>query len=267
GPRWSPDGARIVFQTFERTRFEVRVVDVASQRIVATTNDLFRDLNPVWAPSGRAIFFTSDRGGGLNVWRVPVRPDGSPSGSPEQLTTGAGQDVELAVSPDGRRLAFAILKQNADLWKLPVSPETGRSAGEPIEVLATTREDSRGAWSPDGRRIAFNSDRAGDMNLWIDSGDGTARQITRGPGGDFQPNWSPDGRRLAFFSARAGNQDVWSVDVSSGALQPLTKAGSIDINPFYSPDGTRIAYMSDGSGRLEVWVMGADGSAPAQLTR
>jgi Tol biopolymer transport system component len=233
GPRWSPDGARIVFQTFERTRFDVRVVDVASKTIVKTTDDLFRDLNPVWAPSGRAILFTSDRGGGLNVWRVPVRPDGSPSEPPEQLTTGAGQDVELAVSPDGKRLAFAILKQNADLWKLPVSSQTGLAAGEPSEVLATTREDSRGAWSPDGRRIAFNSDRAGEMNLWVTSPEGV-RQLTRGPGGDYQPNWSPEGRRIAFFSARAGNQDIWSVDVSSGALQQLTKSPSIDVNPFFS---------------------------------
>jgi TolB protein len=241
-------------------------VDVASKTIVKTTDDLFRDLNPVWAPSGRAILFTSDRGGGLNVWRVPVRPDGSPSGPPEQLTTGAGQDVELAVSPDGKRLAFAILKQNADLWKLPVSPQTGLAAGEPSEVLATTREDSRGAWSPDGRRIAFNSDRAGEMNLWVTSPEGV-RQLTRGPGGDYQPNWSPEGRRIAFFSARAGNQDIWSVDVFSGALQQLTKSPSIDVNPFFSRDGSRIAYMSDGSGRLEVWMMKADGSAPAQLTR
>jgi TolB protein len=104
------------------------------------------------------------------------------------------------------------------------------------------------------------------MNLWIASPDGTVRQLTRGPGGDYQPNWSPDARRLAFFSARAGNQDIWTADGSSGSLKQLTKSRSIDVNPFYSTDGSRIAYMSDASGRLEVWVMGADGSAPVELT-
>jgi Tol biopolymer transport system component len=35
--------------------------------------------------------------------------------------------------------------------------------------VSTTREDSRGAFSPDGRAVAFNSDRAGDMNIWLRS--------------------------------------------------------------------------------------------------
>ena len=119
----------------------MRVADVASKRLVWVTNDLFQDLNPVWSPSGRSIFFSSSRTGGLNIWRMPVRPDGTPSGPPQQLTTGAGQDVEIAVAKDGRKLAFTILKQNADLWKLPVSPQTGaadRRAGR------SPRHDARG---------------------------------------------------------------------------------------------------------------------------
>ena len=267
-PRWSPNGTSVVFQNIERTKFDVRVVDVATKTLSWVTNDLFRELNPVWSPSGAWIYFSSDRTGGLNIWRMPVRPGGTPSGAPQQLTTGAGQDVDIAISPDGKRIAFAILQQNADLWKLPVSPETGHAEGAPREVVATTREESRGAWSPDAGRIAFNSDRAGDMNIWIfTAADGTARPLTKGAGGDFQPEWSPDGKRIVFFSARSGNADIWTADVDSGALTQLTKGHSIEINPFFSPDGSKIAYQSDQSGRLEVWVMNADGSVPRQLSR
>jgi Tol biopolymer transport system component len=267
-PRWSPDGKRIVFQNIERTKFDVRVVDLASKQLTWVTNDLPRDVQPVWSPSGRFIYFTSDRAGGLNLWRVAVSPTGAPQGPLQQLTTGAGQDLDAAISRDGKRLAFAILKQNADLWVLPLDPSNGRPTGSPRELVATTREDSRGAWSPDGKRVAFNSDRDGDMNIWIrDLQDGSTKPLTRGPGGDYQANWSPDGKSVVFFSSRSGSANIWKADVASRALTPLTHDASIDVNPFYSPDGRWIAFQSDRSGRLEVWVMGADGSAPRQLTR
>jgi dipeptidyl aminopeptidase/acylaminoacyl peptidase len=63
-PRWSPDGKRIVFQNKESTKFDVRVVDVQTKRLTWVTNDLFQDLQPVWSPSGRHVYFSSYRSGG-----------------------------------------------------------------------------------------------------------------------------------------------------------------------------------------------------------
>ena len=267
-PNWSPDGKHIVFQYLERTKFSIRVADVASHGITALTDGRFLDLNPVWSRSGNYIYFSSYRGGGLNIWRIPVSGSGQQAGAPQQVTMGPGQDVEMAMSRDGRQLAFAILRQNADLWRLPVSPETGLPTGNPEEVLASTREDSRGSWSPDGMQIAFNSDRSGDMNIYVHSMlDNSNRQITTGPGGDYQPQWSPDGKRLVFFSSRSGNADIWLVELATNSVVRLTSDSALDINPFFSPDGSTIAFQSDRSGRLEVWVMNADGSNQRQLSK
>ncbi len=260
-PAWSPDGTRVVYCRVQNTRADIEVFDLATQTTVRLTDDWFNDLDPVWSPSGRYVYFSSNRGGGLNLWRVAV--DGSTPRAPEQVTTGAGDDLQPSISPDGSRLAFVALGLNSDLWRLPLDPKSGKPTRAADALIATTREDSRAAWSPDGSTIAFNSDRLGDMNLWLHSLlDGSERRLTTGAGGDYQANWSPDGQRIAFFSSRSGNLDIWTVGLADSAMRQLTSDPGLDVNPFFSPDGTMIAFQSDRGGRSELWVMQSDGTLP-----
>jgi Tol biopolymer transport system component len=266
-PRWSPDGSRLAFRRVETIKSDIAAVDLASRAVIRVTNDNIPDMDPVWAPDGGHLYFASSRGGGMNLWRVEMTGGGAPAGSPEQLTTGAGDDIAPAVAPDGSKVAFAVRGINSDLWRLPVAPTTGEASGSPESVVRTTRVESRGAWSPDGSRIAFNSDRLGEMNIWVRQvADSTERQLTQGAGGDYQPDWSPDGHSIAFFSARSGSADIWAVQAGDGRLTRLTDDPATDTNPFYSPDGKRIAFVSDRGGRSELWVMNADGSAQRRVT-
>jgi Tol biopolymer transport system component len=73
--------------------------DGSDEHRLLNSND--SDYDPVWAPDGASIIFTSDRAGSADLFRV--RPDGS---GLERLTTDPAYDDQAAFSPDGQHLVF-----------------------------------------------------------------------------------------------------------------------------------------------------------------
>ena len=130
-PRWSPDGSKLVFRRIEKLKSDIAIVDAATQAVTRVTDDYVVDVDPTWSPDGRSVYFSSSRGGGAQSLAGAARRRTARRTALEQLTTGAGDDVQASVHPDGRELAFAVRGINSDLWRLPVSPETGRATGPP----------------------------------------------------------------------------------------------------------------------------------------
>ena len=71
-----------------------------------------------------------------------------------------------------------------------------------------------------------------------------ARQLTDGPGYDYQPDWSPDGRRVVYASYRDDAIELRLLDLASGESTPLVSDSAVNIEPRWSPDGRRVAYTS-----------------------
>ncbi|MDE2663035.1 MAG: hypothetical protein OXI39_08535 [Gemmatimonadota bacterium] len=134
--------------------------------------------------------------------------------------------------------------------------------------------DSNPAWSPDGRRVAFQSDRDGNIEIYVMNADGSGQtRLTNNSASDGSPAWSPDGRRIAFQSDRDGNEEIYVMNADGSSQTNLTSDPALDSNPAWSPDGTRIAFSSDRAPEdflepnyPDVYVMNADGSGPIQLT-
>ncbi len=72
-----------------------------------------------WAPSGKAIYFGRRYRGTRNVWKMTIDPETLRATAIERLTTGPGPDTEIAVSPDGRRLAFTSKSEHIRSWLFP----------------------------------------------------------------------------------------------------------------------------------------------------
>ncbi len=117
------------------------------------------------------------------------------------------------------------------------------------------------AWSPDGSELVFSM----QGSLWRQRlGDGEARQLTDGPGYDYQPDWSPDGRRIVYASYRDDAIELRLLDVAADTSAALVSNGAVNLEPRWSPDGRRIAFTSSAyEGRWHVFTadVGADGRA------
>jgi TolB protein len=86
---------------------------------VAVTNDPAIDWNPVWSPDGNFLYFASDRGGSMNLWRVPIDEEsGRMRREPEAVTTGGlGYKQHITFSRDGKRIAYSDLNISTNIHR------------------------------------------------------------------------------------------------------------------------------------------------------
>ena len=156
----------------------------------------------VWAPSRRYIYFEGRTGDTQNVWRIAVDPsterwvDG-----PERLTTGAGEETNLALSPDGARLVFTTTASRTRLWSFPFDAANGRVTGKPQPISNGSTGEVDFDARADGSKVAYGTVRAGRSELWERSvREGQERLLLSSADWGFaKPLWSPDGARLAFL--------------------------------------------------------------------
>jgi serine/threonine-protein kinase len=249
GPRFSPDGDRIVFwgsSGFEggQGAAQIWVFDPSRESIRAVTDLGPGDFWPKWTPDGRSLVFTSLRGeAAMGIYRVPV--DGA--SPPEALFTDAALAQAGSWLPGGTSLIIQRAvdpESEYDIWLLPLAED-----GEPAPLVEGPGNQVHAALSPDGRWLAYASDESGRYEVYVRPYPGLdgARQVSRA--GGMGPTWRGDSRELYFYVSGGGDGSVTtfmrtSIDESSGQPEPLwSRAGILAIGWPYgvaydvTPDG------------------------------
>jgi Tol biopolymer transport system component len=269
-PRWSPNGHRIAFwglrdQTGQRDLYTVAAdgSELESQGL-EVTNDAALDWSPTWSPDGRFLYFSSNRGGTMNLWRVPIEEaSGRTLGPPEPVTTPSHWVGELSFSRDGKRLAFASVDWRTTLYRAELDAAAGRLAGPPTPLLKGTQPIRDHRLSPDGEWLVFMRLTAQE-DLFVARTDGSrSRRLTDDPYRDRGPAWSPDGGRIAFYSDRGGSYQLWLIRPDGSGLEQVTAIAEGTTNfPVWSPDGRRLAFSAiPGGGQM---IDLAAGTLPAK---
>jgi Tol biopolymer transport system component len=250
-PRWSPHGTRIAFWGIPRqnspNQGQRDIATVASdgspaKTAVAVTNDPAFDWSPEWSPDGRFLYFASDRGGTMNLWRVAIEESsGRVLGEPEPVTTPSTWVSHFRFSRDGSALVFAALDERSTVFHAVFDPAAETIAGSPAPVLKGSRLISTLELSPDGKWIVFDSPRGQREDLFLVRSDGSDyRQLIDEPFQHRVPRWSPDGSRISFYSNRSGKPAVWAIRPDGSGLEVIAPA-VVGVYRAWSPDGKRMA--------------------------
>jgi Tol biopolymer transport system component len=262
GPEGQPSIARRSGRLAYSTLVERRGIAILDRRTGASTRQstMWEEAAPAFGPDARALYFTSNRQGHFDLWAQPLM-EGHPEGEPRRLTDQAGSVGTIAVSPDGRFVAYhRVLAGQRDIWIVPAR------GGLPVNVTGDPAVDVQPAWSPDGRRLAFVSDRDGGFHLWlveVEEGrvSGPPVRITSGASGDYLPAWSADGRYLAFVRYADKTADVWIVQAEAGgAPRRLTRdadarfvrweprSGALLVSGVWGTPETRLRWVDPAGG-------------------
>jgi len=251
-PHWSPHGYRIAYWQLTGGRVsDIMTLPAGGGASNAVTDDAAVDWNPVWSPDGKHLYFSSDRGGTMNLWRIPIdEKSGKVLGPAEPITTPSPYSSYLSISATGRKIAYAHRVETWNLHRIGFDASEQSVVGRPSALTQGLQQVRYPDISPDGQWIAFSSWGKRE-DLFLIRRDGTGlRQLTDDAYLDRAPRWSPDGKRILFFSTRSGKREAWTINPDGREARQITYDPDAGVtHSFWSPDGTRVAcYRSLGAG-------------------
>jgi Tol biopolymer transport system component len=156
----------------------------------------------VWAPAGDTLYFEGRSERTQNVWRIRVNARTLEwIAGPDRLTTSSGLESGLALSPDGKRLAFGSRFERTLVWSLPFDPVSGRITGTGEPITPDGADARILDISPDGRQLVYRINGRNTDELWIRSLDRQADRLRRVEvdAAIVHPRWSRDGAQLAYL--------------------------------------------------------------------
>ena len=195
---WSPDSTKLAFVTFERGDNYLGIVDVNGSRVQHIRVPGIDSINTVaWSPDGHSIVMSAQTMAASDLFLYDLN-----SNQVRRLTDDKYADLQPAVSPDGKTVAFI----------------TDRAEGANLEALAFSQMSV--------------------ATLDIDSGRVRVLPLFKGAK-HINPQFSPDGSGLYFIANPEGVADVYRYNFADGSVSRITYvqtgvAGITDLSPALS---------------------------------
>jgi Tol biopolymer transport system component len=246
-PSWSPRGQRIAFWGEQKGgRRDIWTVPSGGGDPIPVTDDAFVDWNPVWSTDGGQLYFLSNRGGEMNLWRIAIdESTGRLRGAPEPATLPSNNCQHVNLARDGSTLVYGETTRSENLWQINFDPVRGQVTGAATPL---TQGLKRYAWfslAPDEKSIVYLARGEPQQDLFTAELAGKPlRRLTDDAAQDIVPRWSPDGNWIAFLSDRSGKYEIWKIRPDGTGLAQMTHEPAQDvIGPVWTPDSRRLLYQ------------------------
>jgi len=226
----SPDGTKIAFDLLG----DIYIMNTNGGKATALRTGLPFEIQPRFSPDGNTLSFTSDAGGGDNIWTMNL--DGS---NAKQITKENFRLLNNAAwTPDGKYLIarkhFSSSRSlgAGEMWMYHISGGSGIQITKRKNDQQDVNEPSI---SKDGRYLYYSEDvypggffqynKDPNSQIYVinryDLQTGKTERITGGPGGAARPQISNNGKKLAFVKRVRTKTVLYIHDIETGEEWPL----------------------------------------------
>jgi dipeptidyl aminopeptidase/acylaminoacyl peptidase len=306
-PRWSPDGKTLAFVSTRQNGPQLWLLPIAGGEARRVTNLAGGVSDPQWLPDGRGLIVTADvtwptdqeidrRNGDLpteaKIWtdlfwrhwdewragkrqhlfRITLADTAAKDLTPidhDVPTIATGGDGDVAVSPDGREIAFAMhgdstVADNTNVDIYIMGPD-----GSGMRALTTNRgADHTPRYSPDGRylsylsmeRPGFEADRLRLMLMGRTGGPADGRTLEATAGWTLSVSsytWCPDSRCIYAVVEERGRDNIYRIDVPSFRRSIAVGNSGVNTSAGVASDRKTLVYLHQSNTQpSEVWAAG-----------
>ena len=230
-PAWSHDGRRIAFSSTrgEAGNFDIFVMDADGGNVTRLTDHRAPEQDPVWAADDQSVFFTGERDGRGEIYRVWLADK-----RVERVTNGFNRAIMPATSPDGRYLAYAA--QTVMYFQLHLLDLTNGTSRQITDGPGSCRP----SFAPGSDEIAFVRMDPEPSRLEAVRETGPRVLLQDQKRWAYYPDYSPDGRSIAFSMSPEHHEgedwDLALMDVRKpGQFIYLTRGRGNDRVPVWRP--------------------------------
>ncbi len=262
----SPDGKTLVFDLLG----DLYSLPLKGGEARPLTHSIAWEMQPQFSPDGKQLAFTSDAGGGDNIWVMDI--DGT---NQRQVSKESFRLLNSpAWSPDGQYIAarkhFTSRRSlgAGEIWLYHVAggkglqlnkrPNDQKDLGEPTFSASGDKVYFSRDSTP-GKRFHYSKDSNGTIYeiFSINRQDGKISKEVSGAGGSVRPTPSPDGKYLAFVRRIRNQSSLFLKDLQTGKEFPVYQKLDRDMQETWAIHGVypTMAWTPD-SQNLIFWAGG-----------